>query len=186
MGIHTVLHVVNAALLLGGLASLVKISRGQTHEGRRFLAIVGLCLFTTGSHMIVGGVLALRGPTLLVVDCANLIAVLLLVWSLQSGLRAMRSNSLRMEQACAEYGRAQGDYDQLMSHRICNPLTVIDAGVQLLMTLPDLSPAAREQLLVNMEGATRALRAVSMELHAIRPEERGFDGEVRAAMVAAG
>ena len=68
--------------------------------------------------------------------------------------------ALRISRATAtEYERARRDYEQLMRHRIANPLAVVDGGIDTLLRYGDqIDDSTRRDLLLAMADSTRRLR----------------------------
>lgn len=85
-------------------------------------------------------------------------------------LRFVHREVARARSYAAEYRRAHTAYDQLLRHRIANPLAVVDGGIETLLALEDLDPATRRELLLAMRGASQQLRATSTD-----PAPRGVE-----------
>ena len=87
----------------------------------------------------------------------------------------MRSKELHQSreparQAAEEYHRALLDYNQLVRHRIANPLTAIGGGIRTLLN-HDLDGTTQRQLLAAMLEKAQELERVALDPAVIRAEE---------------
>lgn len=73
-----------------------------------------------------------------------------------------------------EYERARREYEDLMRHRIANPLTVVRGAAETLLAA-ELDPDTQEKLLHAIVDASHALEQVSARAESISSEERILD-----------
>jgi len=107
------------------------------------------------------------------------ISTLLLAWLVvRSNRIAIRvtDGMTRSYAEAAEYARARQDYEQLLRHRIANPLTVISGGADALLRFEDLDRDTRRQLLSGIASAAESLREASAQTEHSSTEEQGLNG----------
>jgi signal transduction histidine kinase len=73
-------------------------------------------------------------------------------------------------EAAAEYHRALLDYNQLVRHRIANPLTAISGGIRTLLDR-DLDQGTQRELLASMFDEAQRLERVALDPTVIGAEE---------------
>ncbi len=104
----------------------------------------------------------------------NLVAAALLAVVFVHAVRRSRVALLIVEQArhnAREYERARRDYEQLVRHRIGNPLAVVQGIAVTLDDHPDLPAATRAALVTSLVHAAEELVDVSLEPEQRSPEE---------------
>lgn len=72
----------------------------------------------------------------------------------------------------AEYQESLRDYEQLVRHRIANPVTAICGLVQTMLDMPDMDGSTRHSVLRAMHDACHALRGLSFDPRGISSEEQ--------------
>jgi signal transduction histidine kinase len=90
-------------------------------------------------------------------------------------IRHRRLERLVAEQTrldAVEFARARRDYEQLVRHRIGNPLTVVQGVAHTLAHHPHLDDEVRTALLDSLLAAADELASVSLDATQQRPEER--------------
>lgn len=123
--------------------------------------------------------------TVAVLDVAGLLLLALTLLDVDHATSAVRDRLLRSREHALEYARARRDYEQLMRHRIANPLTVVEGGVQTLVALGDrLDTPTRGALLAAIADAAARLREVSIdpaqrsaEEHELHASPRGIGAQ---------
>lgn len=108
------------------------------------------------------------------VDVLLLVALALLIVGLDQtarGLRLAEDEALDRED---EYARALADYRRLARHRLATPLTVLRSGTAALRSL-DLDSRQRNEVLDELEQASRRLEKVALEPEPLSPEERTLE-----------
>lgn len=100
-----------------------------------------------------------------------LLAYLLLFASRTMMMMAERAASA--DERRREYERALRDYEELVRHRVANPLTVITSGVDLLAAkMPEACGDTQlAPVLASISAAAQQLRDVSLDPSHLRPEE---------------
>lgn len=91
----------------------------------------------------------------------------------------------RAQRSAEEYERAHRDYEQLLRHRIGNPLTVVQGVAHTLANHPDLSEEVRTELLVSLLDSADALATVSLDPACRRPEEQDLQPLPDQTLIAA-
>ncbi|HET8528663.1 MAG TPA: hypothetical protein VFL60_07125 [Gaiellaceae bacterium] len=112
----------------------------------------------------------------LVSDGVLVVVLVLLALGLRrtvSGLRlAVDEAKLRAQ----EYERALRDYQQLVRHRLANPLMQVrGSALTLRARRRELTPEEQEQLLELLDEATERLEQVSLDPDELAAEERGLE-----------
>jgi signal transduction histidine kinase len=98
----------------------------------------------------------------LVIDIALLVLLLALVVNARRFVLATREAD--------EYTRAMRHYEQVVRHRMMNPLTAIRGGAQTLLADEQLDRDVRQRVLTTILDASQTLEEISL-----RPERRGSE-----------
>lgn len=77
----------------------------------------------------------------------------------------------RARRSAREYDRARHDYEQLVRHRIANPLAAVQGIAHTLVARPDLPDATRLELVAALVDAADELARVSLDPLPTGPEE---------------
>lgn len=175
-----------AALCLAALAILVVGSRnGRTLSTQTLLPAAYLVL-----HAVVGGLLFLGHRWQLdrahvmemttVLDLVGMIVLGLAIWDMDRVARSVRREIAASRAEAAEYDRARRDYEQLMRHRIANPLTVVSGGIETLRTYGErLDAGTRALLLDDISEALARLDLVEVTPTPVSVEEHCLDAVPR-------
>jgi len=83
--------------------------------------------------------------------------------------------------SASEYDRARHDYEQLIRHRIANPLAVVQGVALTLQDHPDLPAATRSALVESLVAAADDLVEMSLDPAHRSPAERDLHAEPRLA-----
>lgn len=112
----------------------------------------------------------------LVSDALLGVVLILLVLGLRRTVAGLR---LAMDEArlrAQEYERALRDYQQLMRHRIANPLMLVRGSALTLRARHDeLSPEEQERLFDVLDEAAERLEQVSLDPAELSPEEHELE-----------
>lgn len=104
-----------------------------------------------------------------------LVALILTSGRMLAGLRAMQDAAAYREEECR---RALRDYEQLVRHRLFNPLTVI-AGAAQTVRADVVDDVTRDQLLEAIVTATEQMREATLEPVAVSSEEHSLRAQPR-------
>jgi signal transduction histidine kinase len=83
----------------------------------------------------------------------------------------LERETARAHRSAQEYSRALREYNQLVRHRIANPLTAIRGGAQTLLADPEMEAPLRVQLLEMIVEMTKRLEHLSLAPTIQRCEE---------------
>jgi signal transduction histidine kinase len=115
------------------------------------------------------------GVVLQLIVAMQLVTALLLVIVYLHAARTRRIVARAVDQArrsATEYDRARRDFEQLVRHRISNPLAVVQGVAITLDEHPELPAHTRRALVGSMVAAAEELVAVSLDPHHRTPAER--------------
>lgn len=113
----------------------------------------------------------------------SLVAASLLALVFVQAARRSRVALLVVEEAqhnAREYERARRDYEQLVRHRIANPLAVVQGVALTLQDHPELPADTRRSLITSLVAASEELVDVSLEPAQRSVEERELHAIPRA------
>lgn len=159
-----------ASLLLSATL-LLQAWRIGVRKAPRTLLVLVIFLAVSGAAWIVGPYI---GHASHLVQSLNVVmtgALVLLVLRARGIVSALVDARHRAKRRGEEYDRALHDYEQLMAHRISNPLTVISGAAHTLLCL-DLPRRTREDLLGEIMHAAARLEHASTRPAVESTEER--------------
>lgn len=159
-----------ASLLLSATL-LVQAWRIGVRKAPRTLLVLVIFLAVSGVAWIVGPYI---GHASHLVQSLNVVmtgALVLLVLRARGIVSALVDARRRASRRGEEYDRALHDYEQLMAHRISNPLTVISGAAHTLLCL-DLPRRTRQDLLSEIMHAAARLERTSARPAVESMEER--------------
>jgi signal transduction histidine kinase len=109
-------------------------------------------------------------------DLIGIVVLGLAIWDMDRVARSVRHEIAASKAEAAEYDRARRDYEQLMRHRIANPLTVVSGGIATLRAHGEhLDAATRKLLLDDITAALGRLELVETMPTAQSVEEFALD-----------
>lgn len=148
---------------------LRKVGRGA----RRAAAVLALFFVFSGLHE-----LSERGPLLpysAALDLAmtlGVAATLLVILPMARGMaRSLIEREQVAEHEAREYARAGRHYEQLVRHRLFNPLAVVRGAAETMRARPELDRDTREQLLDSIIEASHRMEHASLHASSEAAEE---------------
>ena len=184
------LHVANA--LLSCTVALLAVramrrapatmSRRQPLAGWAFVSFIAVYALTSVQRA--GYPLLPRWDGWMVIGTSlSFVAATLLALVFVQAARRSRLAMLVVEEAAhnaREYERARRDYEQLVRHRIANPLAVVQGVALTLRDHPELPADTRRSLVASLVAASDELVDVSLEPEQRSAEEHGLQAVPRA------
>jgi signal transduction histidine kinase len=174
---------VGTVALLGAAVAILVVGRrhGRTLSSRTLLPAGYLVL-----HAAVSGMLFLgqrfrldRDHVHMLATSLDLIGIVVLglaIWDMDRMARSVRRDLQQSKREAREYERARLDYEQLMRHRIANPLTVVSGGIATLREYGDnIAPETRALLLDDIAEALERLELVETVTTPVSVEELCLD-----------
>lgn len=98
----------------------------------------------------------------LLVDGLLAVALIVVLFTSDNIIRSVTAQVDAARYRAQEYERARRHYEQVVRHRLFNPLTVIKGAAVTLRDEPRLDPISREQLLDSIIDASDTLETVSL------------------------
>lgn len=163
-----IIDVTVAAVFLALAAALCALWR-HTPEPSAIPPAIAFCLLRSG-ELVATIAWSPDSPVVHALRVAGLVALGWLLVSLTSLVRVQVRERARAREAQGEYDRARHDYQQLVRHRIANPLAAVIGGLETLAAI-DLDPRCREVLLRSTLEQAQRLGSIMLDPSRLGDEE---------------